>query len=85
MTLYHNGSSISDTSVIAEVFNNYFWNIASNIDSDIPHWNISPFYFLGAPVENSFFCSPSDSEEIVIISIIIIILESVVQGRERGI
>ena len=66
MTLNHNGSSISDPSAIAEIFNNDFSNIASNLDSDIPHSNISPLYFLGAPVENSFFCPPpSDREEIV--------------------
>ena len=35
MTLNHNGSSISDPSAIAEIFNNYFSNIASNLDSDI--------------------------------------------------
>ena len=34
------------------------------------YWNnislkyISPLIFLGAPVENSFFCAPSDREEI---------------------
>ena len=27
--------------------------------------NISPLNFLGAPVENSFFCAPSDREDIV--------------------
>ena len=37
MTLYHNGSSISDPSANAELFNNYFSNIASNLDRDIPH------------------------------------------------
>ena len=51
--------------VIAELFNNYFSNIASNLDRDIPNSNTSLLYFLGAPVENSFFCHPSDSEEIV--------------------
>ena len=65
VTLNHNGSSISDPSAIAEIFNNYFSNLASNPDSGIHHSNISPLYFLGAPVENSFFCPPSDSEEIV--------------------
>ena len=64
-TLNPNGSSISDPSAITEVFNNYFSNIASNLDRDIPDSNISPLYFLGAPVENSFFCSPSESVEIV--------------------
>ena len=58
VTLNHNGSSISDPSDIAEVFNNYFSNIASNLDRDIPHSNISPLYYLRASVENSFFCQP---------------------------
>ena len=65
VTLNHNGSSLSDPPAIAEVLNNYFSNIASNLDRDTPHSNISPLYFLGAPMENSFFCPPSDSEEIV--------------------
>ena len=44
--------------------NNYFSNIASNLDRDIPLSNISPLCFLGAPIENSFFCPPCDTEEI---------------------
>ena len=64
VTLNHNDSSKSDPSAIAEVFNNYFSNIASNLDRDILPSNISPLYFLGAPVEN-FLPPPSDSEEIV--------------------
>ena len=58
VTLNHNGSSISDPSAIAEIFNNYFSNIASNLDRDIPHSNISPLYFLRAHVENSLFDPP---------------------------
>ena len=66
VTLNHNGSSISDPSAIAEIFN-YFSNIASNLDCDIPHSNISPLYFLGAPMENSFFCpSPQIVEKLLI-------------------
>ena len=45
--------------------NYYFSNVASNLDRNIPHSNISPLNFLGAPVENIFFCPPSDREEIV--------------------
>ena len=44
VTLNRNGSPISDPSVIAEVFNNYFSNIASNLNRDIPQLNISPLY-----------------------------------------
>ena len=65
VTLNHNCSLISDPSVIVEVFNKYFLNVASNLGGNIPHSNISPFNFLGAPMENSFSCLPSDSEEIV--------------------
>ena len=63
--LNQNGFTVSDPSAIAEVFNNYFSNVASNLDHNIPHSNISPLNFLGAPMENSFFCAPSDREEIV--------------------
>ena len=62
--LNHNGSTVSDPSAIAEV-NNYFSNVAYNLDRNIPHSNISPLKFLRASVENSFFCAPSDREEIV--------------------
>ena len=63
--LNHGGSTVSDPSAIAEVFNKYFSNVASNLDRNIPHANISPLNFLGAPVENSFLCAPSDREKIV--------------------
>ena len=48
--LNHGGSTFSDQLVIAEVFNNYFSNVASNLDRNIPHSNISKLNFLGAPV-----------------------------------
>ena len=63
--LNHGGSTVSDPSAIAEVFNDYFSNVASNLDRNIPHANMSPLNFLGAPVENSVFCAPSDREKIV--------------------
>ena len=50
--LNHNGSTVSDPSVITEVFNNYFSNGASNLDRNIPESNISPLNFLRAPLEN---------------------------------
>ena len=49
--LNHNGSTVSEPSDIAEVFNNY----CSNLDSNILHSNISQLNFLRAPVENLFF------------------------------
>ena len=41
LILNHSGSTVSDPSAIAKVFNNYFSNIASNLDRNIPHANIS--------------------------------------------
>ena len=35
--LNHDGSIVSDPSAIAEVFNNYFSNVAYNLDRNIPH------------------------------------------------
>ena len=35
--LNQNGFTVSDLSAIAEVFNNYFSNVASNLDHNIPH------------------------------------------------
>ena len=49
--LNHDGSTVSDPSAIAEVFDNYFSNIGSNLDYNIPHPNISPLNFLSAPGE----------------------------------
>ena len=51
----HNDSTVSDRSAIAEVFNNYFSNVASSLDRNIPHSNISPLNFLLAPVEKVIF------------------------------
>ena len=58
VTLNNNGYSISDPSVIAEVFNNYFSNIASILIAIFLIQIIFRLNFLGAPVENSFFCPP---------------------------
>ena len=50
--LNHGGSTVSDPSAIAELFNNYFSNVASNLDRNIPQADISSLNFMGAPVEN---------------------------------
>ena len=63
--LNHNGTTVSDPSAIAEVFNNYISNVASNLDRNITHSNISTLNFLGEPVEDSFCCPGSEREEIV--------------------
>ena len=65
MTLGHISSSISDPSAIAEVFNNYFSIIASNLDGDIPHSNFLHCISSEHHFKIIFSAPPSDSEEIV--------------------
>ena len=64
--LNHGSSTDSDPSAIAEVFNNYFSNVVSNLDRNIPHTDISPLNFLGAHVENSFSALPLIGKRLLI-------------------
>ena len=48
---------------IAQVFNQYFTNIAAKIDEDIPRRRKSPFDYLGKMNELTFFLSSTDSAE----------------------
>ena len=48
--LNHNCSTVCGPSVIADVFNNYFSNVSTNLDRNIPHSNIYPLNFMRASV-----------------------------------
>ena len=62
--LVQNGKVVQDPKQIAQIFNNFFINVAAQIDSDIPRTRKSPLDYLGCKVEHSFFLSPTDSAEI---------------------
>ena len=62
--LTQNGKCIANPKDIAQVFNNYFTNIAANIDSEIPRTRKSPLDYLGEKCEQTFFLSPADSVEV---------------------
>ena len=59
-----NGVTINDPKEIAKVFNHYFTNITSEVDSEIPRSRKSPLDYLGNKCGSSFFLSPTDSAEI---------------------
>ena len=59
-----NGSKISDPVKIANEFNNYFINVASNITKKLPRTPKSPLDYLSSPNLDSFFISPCTAEEI---------------------
>ena len=62
--LVQNGKVVQDPKQIAQIFNNFFINVAAQTDSDIPRTRKSPLDYLGCKLEHSFFLSPTDSAEI---------------------
>ena len=62
--LVQNGKVVQDPKQIAQIFNNFFINVATQIDSDIPRTRKSPLDYLGCKLEHSFFLSPTNSAEI---------------------
>ena len=62
--LAQNGKCIANPKDIAQLFNNYFTNIAAKIDSEIRRTRKSPLDYLGKTCEQTFFLSPTDSVEV---------------------
>ena len=59
-----NDNDITDSSIIANAFNNYFANVGKNLANAIPKVHKSPFDFLTDPSNNSFYISPPAENEI---------------------
>ena len=72
--LTQNGKRIDYPKDIAQVFNQYFTNIAAKIDEDIPRTRKSPSDYLGNMNESPFFLSPTDSAEV----------ESIISDFKKG-
>ena len=62
--IVQNGKVIKNPQHIAQAFNQYFVNIAQNIDKEIPKTRKCPSDYLIAGTAESFFISPTDSSEI---------------------
>ena len=56
--LLENGKRIDDPTKIANVFNNYFVNVASNLEKSIPRTRKSPTDYLKNRNADSVFLSP---------------------------
>ena len=59
--IVHNGQVINKPTEMANVFDHYFVNIASEIDDSISRTRKSPLDYLGRKSESSFFLSPTDT------------------------
>ena len=58
------GQTITDAQVTANHFNSYFANVASTIRTTIPVSQHSYKHYLPPPTKNSFFMSPTNTEEV---------------------
>ena len=65
--LTHNGKEISDPMKLANIFNNYFVNVAEKIDEKIPRTRKSLSDYLTSINDKTFFLSPVTLVEIEII------------------
>lgn len=62
--IVHNNVQISDPKAVAEVFNNYFASIGTNLSNTIYQSSTLPMGYLNNPLSKSFFFFPVTSGEI---------------------
>ena len=62
-----NGSQVTDPVEMANLFNNYFVNVGSNIDKEIPRTKKSPLDYLKKRMSNSLLLSPVTPQKTEII------------------
>jgi hypothetical protein len=58
------GNVVSDNNAIAEIFSDYFSNVATKLQSDIPDSNCDPMDYLACSNINSIYFSPVDVVEV---------------------
>lgn len=63
--ILHNGTTVSDQTLIANIFNSFFTSIAKNIRDKIPKSSKNCKYFLKDPVNETIFLTPTNEEEII--------------------
>ena len=61
------GTVVSDNDVIADKFCDFFSNIASNLQNEIPNSNRDPMDYMGCPNVNSIYLKPVDVNEVNVI------------------
>ena len=62
--IMNGNQEISDPKLIANIFNNYFSNVGKNFADSMPTVQNTPTEYLGIPIRNSFFISPTTRGEI---------------------
>ena len=63
--IIQNGQTIENPKDIAEYLNQYFVNVAENIDKEIPRTRKCPLDYMGVRNISSFFVSSTDEAEVI--------------------
>ena len=58
------GETITDCKSVANAFNQYFVNVGSELDKEIPRATVDYTNFMGSPNSNNFFLYPTCASEI---------------------
>ena len=56
------GVETTDTAEMADMFNNYFVDVADKLKNDIPPVQLSPLHYINADMTNSFLTPVTESE-----------------------
>jgi hypothetical protein len=63
----HNNKSITDKKEICDAFNNFFLNIGSTLDKNIPSSQVNPLSFMKGQYNDSLFLKPVTDDELILI------------------
>ena len=63
--IIQNGQTIKNPKDITESLNQYFVDVAENIDKEIPRTRKYPLDYMGVRNSSSFFVSPTDEAEVI--------------------
>ena len=64
IVLTEDDRDIVDDEVVAHKFNNYFSNVATELDDKIPQPIVSPLQFMSEPNQSTFFALPTNAHEV---------------------
>ena len=62
-----NEEVITDSTLIANAFNDFFVNVGPNTEKSIPKCPKSPLSFMGSRIENDFMITPTSNQELMIL------------------
>ena len=56
---------MQDKKIVSNTINKYYTNVAPNLEKNLPKAKINYKFYLRNPVAESFFCQPTNDDEII--------------------